>query len=74
MRVTPKELLEIKVKLLKDMDEYIRFHVDDEEEFDCWLMCGVPDMADHQDYEDIAEDEDLWLDVIKTFAKLTIRK
>ena len=40
---------------------------------DMWLMCGVPDGADDIDYKEIAEDDELWLECVNTFAKVMNR-
>lgn len=69
IEVSREEFIKIRTQLLKDMDNYLRARVNDENVFDLWLMCGVPDMADEQDFIDIAEDNELWLDAVKTFAK-----
>lgn len=69
MTVERNELVTIRTQLAKDMDKYIRTRVNDENVFELWLMCGVPDGADEQDFIDIAEDNELWLDTVKTFAK-----
>jgi hypothetical protein len=44
--------------------------MNDEEAFDPWLMCGVPDGATEYDYESIAEDHDEYIDIVKLFAKI----
>lgn len=70
MTVTRDELVAIRTQLVKDMDKYLRARVNDENVFELWLMCAVPDGADEQDFIDIAEDNDLWLDTVRTFAKM----
>ena len=45
-------------------------NVDDEEIiYDDWFALGVPDEATEDDLRIIAEDEELWLDAINSFAR-----
>ena len=69
MAVTRKEIVGHRIYLAKEMDKFIKNRVDDESIIDCWLMCGVPDEADEIDYREIAEDDDLWLDIVKEFTR-----
>ena len=61
-------MLNDRIKFLKMFDEYVRANVQDENYFSYWLEAGVPDGADIFDLTEIAEDDELWLDVINTFA------
>lgn len=70
MTVTREELVEIRKQLLKEMDAYVRNNISDDFVYgNIWAATGVPDGADDSDYQAIAEDEDLWLGCVKTFAK-----
>ena len=60
--------IEARIKLLKEMTEYIRLHVDDEEIYMHWVTLGPPDEADDMDYETIAEDNAEWVYTCKLFA------
>lgn len=53
-----KITVENNIELLKAMDVVVRY-LNDEEAIEPWLMYGVPDGADHDDYEDIASDDEL---------------
>lgn len=69
MAITRKEIVEHRTYLAREMDKFIKNRVDDERIIDCWLMCGVPDGADETDYREIAEDDELWLDIVKEFTR-----
>ena len=69
MKATRKEIVEHRIYLAKEMDKFIKNRVGDESIIDCWLMCGVSDGADEIDYREIAEDDELWLDVVKEFNR-----
>lgn len=70
MIITREELVKTRKWLLKDMDTYVRNNIgDDEITCGIWFATGVPDGADDYDYTDIAEDDELWVDCVKTFAK-----
>lgn len=70
MKVSRNELINIRTKLLKGMDKYVRNHIDDECIcYDIWFAVGVPDGADETDFREIAADEELWLDCVKTFKR-----
>lgn len=63
VKLTPEQLeiamkpknIAARVKLLKAMDTVVR-SLNDESVMDLWLTSGVPDGADDDDYEEIAED------------------
>lgn len=68
-----KKEQEFRVKLLKDMDKHLRDNIQDEEIFcGIWLSVGVPDGACEYDYEDIAEDDELYNDCLEAFARCII--
>lgn len=55
--------------MLAEMDDYIRDNVDDEDVFEEWLAEGVPDGT--EEYTWMAENLDIFLDIIKCFVRLT---
>ena len=69
MKVTRKEIVNLRTYLAKEMDKFVRNKIDDESIIECWLMCGVPDGADETDYREIAEDDELWPDIVKEFNR-----
>lgn len=70
MIVTRAELTETRTKLLKDMDSYVRHNIgNDIISVDIWYATGVPDDPEETDFQCIAEDDELWLLAVKTFAK-----
>lgn len=58
--------------LLKQMHEYVRLHIDDEEAYMDWIVL-VPDEPDEEDFENIAEDEELWKCCCILFGKIIRR-
>ena len=72
MKVTRKEIVEHRIYLLKEMDKFIKNKVDDESIIGGWLTFGVPDGAAEIDHREIAEDDELWLDVAKEFNRCCI--
>ena len=73
MVVSREEFFNTRAKLLKDMDKVIRSTVHPIEVFDMWLMCGASGDADDTDFREIAEDDELWLECVNTFAKIMNR-
>jgi hypothetical protein len=63
-----KEIIELRVKILKGMNEYIFNEIGDEDIIDYWLLYGMPDDSEDDDYLMVAEDEESWVNVVKTFA------
>lgn len=70
MTVSRDELVMIKVGLLRDMDKYMRENLHDDLMLDRWFRAGISDKATEDDYTRIAEDEELWLDVVIEFSEL----
>lgn len=62
-------MLEDRIKALKAMNEII-FATGDEDWFEPWLMCGIPDGATEEDYEDIASDDENYHEVEDEFIRL----
>ena len=69
MKATRKEIVEHRIYLVKEMDKFVKNRIGDERIIGCWLMCGVPDGADEIDYREIAEEDELWFDVVREFGK-----
>ena len=70
MIVTHNDLIQLRIKLLKEMNTYI-IEMGDEEIWMDWITLGVPDEPSEDDYEFIAENDDEWNDVCDLFGKLT---
>lgn len=66
------EVINRRVEVLQNMDYAIRF-MNDESVMEPWLMEGVPDGADLDDYQSIAEDHDEYIYIVKLFAKLVAK-
>lgn len=64
-----RDVINSRIAVLKAMDNAIR-NMNDEESFDPWLMCGVPDGSDDDDYESIAENTEEYVETVKLFAKI----
>lgn len=63
------DIYELRVKLLKQMNDYI-INIGDEEIWGDWILAGVPDEATEDDYNFIAHDEECWVDTCTLFGKL----
>ena len=60
----------LRMNLLGGMNAYILDNVEDEELIvNDWFAVGVPDGATEDDLQTIAEDEELWLDTVQSFAR-----
>lgn len=64
-----REVINTRIAVLKAMDEAIR-NMNDEDAMEPWLMCGVPDEACEEDYEDIASDHESYIEMIELFARI----
>lgn len=64
-----KEIIELRVKILKEMNEYIFNKIGDEDIIDYWLLHGMPDDSENDDYLMVAEDEESWVNIVKTFDR-----
>lgn len=62
-------LKEMRVGFLRQMYEYIIYHIGDEGAYARWI-CLVPDEPQEDDLEFIAEDDELWVDACVLFGKL----
>jgi len=70
MVVTYEEIVQARIKMLKEMNKYI-IEMGDEEIWMDWITLGVPDEPSEDDYEFIAENDNEWNDVCNLFGKLT---
>ena len=70
----PKMLFDYRVWELKKMDKYIRENVSDEESIEWWLTIGVPDNASQEDFEFIAQDDELFNTCNRVFSSLVIEE
>lgn len=61
-------ITELRAKIMREMDNYMRANVDDEDLFMYWLESGVPDEADDEMLLELAEIESCWMNVISAFA------
>ncbi len=60
----------LRMNLLGGMDAYLTDNISDEEVYyDDWKAEGVPDEPTEDDLRTIAEDEELWLGAVKSFAR-----
>ena len=68
--MTRKELVELRIKFLWDFHNYI-IELGDEDIYLAWIEEGVPDEPDDDIMKWIAEDDEQWIDTVKTFSRLT---
>lgn len=61
---------ELRINLLKQMNQYI-LELGDEDIWMDWIALGVPDEPSEDDYEFIAESDEVWNYVIELFSKLS---
>ena len=73
MTVTHNDLIQLRIKLLKEMNAYI-IEMGDEEIWMDWITLGVPDEPSEDDYEFIAENDYEWNDVCGLFGKLAVEE
>ena len=57
-----------RIKILKEMEQYLVDNADENIYYDIWKAEGVPDGYDESDFESIAEDDELWIIAVKAFA------
>lgn len=73
MAVTHNDLIQLRKKLLKEMNKYI-IEMGDEEIWMDWITLGVPDAPSEDDYDFIAENDDEWNDVCGLFGRLAVEE
>lgn len=69
MYVSHETMRDMRINFLKQMHEYIQFHINDENAYMIWILI-VPDDPQEDDFEFIAEDEELWTSACTTFGKI----
>ena len=62
------DITKCRIEFLKQFDYYIRNVIGDDEITEEWLMMGLPDGYDEADLKEIALDDELWLDCVKSFS------
>ncbi len=68
--VTDKDLIKIKVNMLKQMHE-VMLNMNDERYYEEWIVLGMPDEPNEDDFESVAENPEKWVETVNFFAKLT---
>ena len=62
-----------RAKLGKQMDDYLRENINDEEIFwNVWASIGVSDGATEDDYEDLEDDDEFWTDCLEAFMRCVL--
>lgn len=69
MDMAREELVQTRIELLKQMNQYI-INIGDEEIWMDWITIGIPDGATIEDYQFIAYDDKEWADICILFGKL----
>ena len=67
------ELQKTRVELLKGMHNYI-VNLGDESIYGAWILTGIPDSPDENDFRFFATDNEEWGYICRLFARLTIEK
>ena len=62
------DITKCRIEFLKQFDYYIRNTIGDDEITEEWLMMGLPDDYNEADLKEIALDDELWLDCVKSFS------
>lgn len=61
---------EFRSKLGKEMDNYLRENIQDEEIFwYVWAAMGMPDGATEDDYKDLEDGDEFWTDCLEAFMR-----
>ena len=61
------DIITLRANIMGGMNEYIK-ELGDEEIYMKWIMV-FPDECDEDELMEMAEDEKIWLDVVKCFAR-----
>lgn len=65
-----KDTTRARMMILLQMDNYIKYDIGDDVIFyDVWCATGLPDGYDLDDVKEIAEDDELWMGCVETFAE-----
>ena len=67
------ELQKTRVELLKGMHNDI-VNLGDESIYGAWILTGIPDSPDEDDFRFFATDNEEWGYICRLFARLTIEK
>lgn len=65
-----KEKIALRIQFLKQMNDYVLKHIYDEEAHMRWLMVAIPDAPTEDDFLDIAEDDEEWVEICIYFGEL----
>ena len=68
--MTREELVELRIQFLWDFHKYI-IELGDEEIYLAWIEEGVPDEPDDNIMKYLAINDDIWVDIVKVFSRLT---
>lgn len=68
-----KNIKDSRVSLLKEMHNYVMHHIQYEEAYMQWVTNAVPDEPRQEDFDFIAEDNDLWKLSVNTFRRAVRR-
>ena len=68
MKEVGKELAKTRARMMWDMDKYIYDEIGDEDIIDYWLGYGVPDGSTYSDRYEMAQSDDIWINVVRVFA------
>lgn len=60
----------LRVDFLKQMNTYVLEHIYDESAHMGWLMVAIPDAPTEDDFLDIAEDDEEWVEICIYFGEL----
>ena len=64
------EMITLRMNILGGMNSYLLDNIDDDEYLiSDWWAVGVPDGATEDDLCTMAEDEELWLNAVNSFAR-----
>lgn len=64
------DITKCRIEFLKQFDYYVRNIIgDDEITVNIWLAEGLPDGYNKYDLEEIAEDDDLWVNCVECFSE-----
>jgi hypothetical protein len=62
------ELIMYRKEFLRQMDDYVKDMIGDENIIQKWFINGLPNGYDDIDLQEIASDDELWLDCVNCFA------
>ena len=62
------DITKCRIEFLKQFDYYVRNVIGDDDITEDWLEMGLPDGYNEDDLKEIALDDELWLDCVKSFS------